>query len=110
MAGERKFIVTILGNVDGAVTAFKKLGKEGQQTIEQIQSVGNTIGAGFDVVKKAAFIAVGAFTAVAGAATAAAAAPATAVNPPIAMNAPFFTKSNAPPNAAPILPTFSKES
>jgi len=72
MAGERKFIVTILGNVDGAVTAFKKLGKEGQQTIEQIQSVGNTIGAGFDVVKKAAFIAVGAFTAVAGAATAAA--------------------------------------
>jgi len=72
MAGERTFLVRILGNVDGAVTAFKKLGKEGERTIDQLQTVGNALGAGFDVVKKAAFIAVGAFTAVAGAATAAA--------------------------------------
>jgi len=72
MAGERKFIVTILGNVDGAVAAFKKLGKEGERTIGQLQTVGNALGGAFDVVRKAAFIAVGAFTAVAGAATAAA--------------------------------------
>ena len=71
MAGERSFIVKILGNSDGAITAFKKLAKEGQESFEQVQSVGSKIGAGFDVVKKAAFIAVGAFTAVAGAATAA---------------------------------------
>jgi len=71
MAGERTFVVKILGNADGAVTAFKKLAKEGTDTIGQLQSVGNKIGAGFDVIKKAAFIAVGAFTAVAGAATAA---------------------------------------
>ena len=71
MAGERTFIVKILGNADGAVAAFKKLSKEGTGTLDQLQSVGNKIGAAFDVVKKAAFIAVGAFTAVAGAATAA---------------------------------------
>lgn len=71
MAGERTFLVKILGNSDGAITAFKKLAKEGTDTIGQLQSVGDKIGAGFDVIKKAAFIAVGAFTAVAGAATAA---------------------------------------
>ena len=71
MAGERKFLVTILGNADGAVTAFKKLGKEGERTIGQLQSVGNVLGGAFDVVKKGAFIALGALTAVAGAATAA---------------------------------------
>jgi len=74
MAGERTFVVKILGNSDGAITAFKKLAKEGQESIEKIQSVGSKIGAAFDVVKKAAFIAVGAFTAVAGVATAAVAA------------------------------------
>ena len=72
MAGERSFIVKILGNADGAVAAFKKLGKEGERTIAQLQTVGNALGGAFDVVRKAAFIAVGAFTAVAGAATAAA--------------------------------------
>jgi len=71
MAGERIFNVQILGNADGAIAAFKKLAKEGTDTIDQLQSVGKKIGAGFDVIKKAAFIAVGAFTAVAGAATAA---------------------------------------
>jgi len=72
MAGERSFLVKILGNADGAITAFKNLAREGQESFEQVQSIGNKIGAGFDVVKKAAFIAIGAFTAVAGAATAAA--------------------------------------
>ena len=72
MAGERVFKVQILGNSDGAVAAFKKLGKEGERTIGQLQTVGKVLGGAFDVVKKAAFIAVGAFTAVAGAATAAA--------------------------------------
>jgi hypothetical protein len=72
MAGERTFVVKILGNADGAITAFKKLAREGQDTIGQLQTVGNALGGAFDVVKKAAFIAVGAFTAVAGAATAAA--------------------------------------
>ena len=72
MAGERSFLVKILGNADGAITAFKNLAREGQDSFEQVQSIGNKIGAGFDVVKKAAFIAIGAFTAVAGAATAAA--------------------------------------
>jgi archaellum component FlaC len=74
MAGERTFVVKILGNADGAITAFKKLAKEGQDTIGQLQTVGNALGGAFDVVKKGAFIALGAFTAVAGAATAAVAA------------------------------------
>ena len=72
MAGERTFVVRFLGNADGAVDAFRKLGKEGERTLGQLQTVGNVIGGAFDVVKKAAFIAVGAFTAVAGAASAAA--------------------------------------
>ena len=72
MAGERTFLVRLLGNADGAIAAFKKLGKEGERTIDQLQTVGNALGGAFDVVRKAAFIAVGAFTAVAGAATAAA--------------------------------------
>jgi len=71
MAGERTFVVKILGNADGAITAFKKLAREGQDTIGQLQSVGNSLGNAFDVVKKGALIALGAFTAVAGAATAA---------------------------------------
>ena len=71
MAGERTFVVKILGNADGAITAFKKLAREGQDTIGQLQTVGNSLGNAFDVVKKGAFIALGAFTAVAGAATAA---------------------------------------
>ena len=74
MAGERTFVVKILGNADGAITAFKKLAREGQDTIGQLQTVGNSLGNAFDVVKKGAFIAIGAFTAVAGAATAAVAA------------------------------------
>ncbi len=72
MAGERTFLVRLLGNADGAVAAFKKLGKEGERTLDQMKTVGNALGGAFDVVRKAAFIAVGAFTAVAGAATAAA--------------------------------------
>jgi len=74
MAGERTFVVKILGNADGAITAFKKLAREGQDTIDQLQTVGNSLGNAFDVVKKGALIAFGAFTAVAGAATAAVAA------------------------------------
>jgi hypothetical protein len=57
MAGERTFLVKILGNSDGAVTAFKKLGREGQRTLGQLQTVGNAIGGAFDVLKKTAFIA-----------------------------------------------------
>ncbi len=72
MAGERTFVVRFLGNADGAVDAFRKLGKEGERTLDQMRTVGNALGSAFDVVKKAAFIAVGAFTAVAGAASAAA--------------------------------------
>ena len=71
MAGERVFKVQILGNADGAITAFKKLGREGQEAFEKIQSIGSTLGSAFDFVKKGAFIALGALTAVAGAATAA---------------------------------------
>jgi hypothetical protein len=72
MAGERIFKVQILGNADGAIAAFKKLAKEGQESFEKVQSIGSKLGAAFDFVKKGAFIAVGALTAVAGAATAAA--------------------------------------
>ena len=74
MAGERSFLVKILGNADGAITAFKNLAREGQQSIEQVQQVGAGIGAAFDVVKKGAFIALGALTAVGGAAAGAVAA------------------------------------
>lgn len=69
MAGERIFKVQILGNADGAITAFKKLAKEGQESFEKVQSIGSKLGAAFDFVKKGAFIALGALTAVAGAAT-----------------------------------------
>ena len=58
MAGERTFLVRILGNADSAITAFKKLGKEGS----------DALGAVFDVAKKGALIA----TAAAGAIGAAA--------------------------------------
>jgi hypothetical protein len=74
MAGERIFKVQILGNADGAIAAFKKLAKEGQESFEKVQSIGSKLGAAFDFVKKGAFIALGALTAVAGAATAAVAA------------------------------------
>ena len=74
MAGERSFLVKILGNADSAITAFKNLAREGQQSIEQVQQVGAGIGAAFDVVKKGAFIALGALTAVGGAAAGAVAA------------------------------------
>lgn len=74
MAGERTFLVRLLGNADGAITAFKNLAREGQQSIEKVQKVGAGIGSAFDVVKKGAFIAVGALTAVGGAAAAAVAA------------------------------------
>ena len=68
MAGERTFVVKILGNADGAVTAFKKLGREGQRTLGQLQTVGNAIGGAFDVLKKTAFIAGAAIGAVGAAA------------------------------------------
>ena len=58
MAGERTFVVKILGNADGAITAFKKLGKEGS----------DALGAVFDVAKKGALIATAAAGAIAGAA------------------------------------------
>jgi hypothetical protein len=74
MAGERTFLVRLLGNADGAITAFKNLAREGQESIEKVQKVGAGIGTAFDVVKKGAFIAVGALTAVGGAAAAAVAA------------------------------------
>ncbi len=74
MAGERIFKVQILGNADGAIAAFKKLAREGQESFERVQSIGSKLGAAFDFVKKGAFIALGALTAVAGAATAAVAA------------------------------------
>ena len=74
MAGERIFKVQILGNADGAIAAFKKLAREGQESFEKVQSIGSTLGAAFDFVKKGAFIAVAGLTAVAGAATAAVAA------------------------------------
>jgi hypothetical protein len=74
MAGERTFVVKILGNADGAITAFKNLAREGQQSIEKVQSIGDGLGAAFDVVKKGAFIALGALTAVGGAALGAVAA------------------------------------
>jgi len=57
MAGERTFVVKILGNADGAITAFKKLGREGERTLGQLQTVGNVLGGAFDFVKKTAFIA-----------------------------------------------------
>jgi len=72
MAGERTFLVRLIGNADGAVAAFKKLANEGEKTISQLQTVGNAIGGAFDVVQRVALVAAGAITAVAGAATAAA--------------------------------------
>ena len=96
MAGERTFIVKILGNADGAITAFKNLAREGQQSIEKVQSIGGKLGDAFNVVKKGAFIAVGALTAVAGAAAAA-----------VAIKAPFCTTSKTVPRASePSLPSF----
>lgn len=74
MAGERIFKVQILGNADGAIAAFKKLAREGQESFEKVQSIGSKLGAAFDFVKKGAFIALGALTAVGGAAAAAVAA------------------------------------
>ena len=71
MAGERTFVVKILGNSDGAITAFKNLGREGMKTIGQIKSIGSSLGDAFDVVKKATLVVAGALTAVAGAASAA---------------------------------------
>ena len=64
MAGERTFVVKILGNADGAITAFKKLGREGS----------DALGAVFDVAKKGALIATAAAGAIAGAALTAIAA------------------------------------
>ena len=58
MAGERTFLVRILGNADSAVTAFKKLGKEGSDALGQV----------FDVAKKGALIATATAGAIAGAA------------------------------------------
>jgi len=72
MAGERTFLVRLIGNSDGAVAAFKKLANEGEKTINQLKTVGNAIGGAFDVVQKVALVAAGAITAVAGAATASA--------------------------------------
>ena len=57
MAGERTFKVQILGNADGAIAAFKKLGREGERTLGQLQTVGNVLGGAFDFVKKTAFVA-----------------------------------------------------
>ncbi len=57
MAGERSFLVRILGNSDSAITAFKKLGREGQETLNQIQTVGSAIGGAFNVVKKTLVVA-----------------------------------------------------
>jgi len=74
MAGERTFVVKILGNSDGAVTAFKKLAREGQESLEKVGKIGAALGGAFDFVKKGAFIAIGGLTAVAGAAAAAVAA------------------------------------
>ena len=74
MAGERTFVVKILGNADGAITAFKKLAREGTDAFEQVQSIGGKLGSAFDVVQKGALIALGALTAVGGAAIGAVAA------------------------------------
>jgi len=74
MAGERIFKVQILGNADGAITAFKKLAKEGTDAFEKVQSIGGKLGSAFDVVQKGALIALGALTAVGGAALGAVAA------------------------------------
>jgi uncharacterized protein YpiB (UPF0302 family) len=74
MAGERTFVVKILGNADGAITAFKKLAREGTDAFEQVQSIGGKIGSAFDVVQKGALVALGALTAVGGAALGAVAA------------------------------------
>ena len=68
MAGERTFVVKILGNSDGAITAFKNLAREGMDSLDKIKSVGSKLGDAFDVVKKGALIALGGLTAVAGAA------------------------------------------
>ena len=71
MAGERTFLFKLLGNSDGAVAAFKKLAREGQDSLEKVGKIGAALGGAFDFVKKGAFIALGGLTAVAGAATAA---------------------------------------
>jgi hypothetical protein len=74
MAGERTFLFKLLGNSDGAVAAFKKLAREGQESLEKVGKIGSALGGAFDFVKKGAFIAIGGLTAVAGAAAAAVAA------------------------------------
>ena len=103
MAGERVFKVQILGNADGAIAAFKKLGREGQESFEKIQSIGSTLGSAFDFVKKGAFVALGALTAIAGAATAAVYAAAAA----LAISTPFFATSKTSPSASePSRPSF----
>ena len=58
MAGERTFVVKILGNADGAITAFKKLGREGSDALGDV----------FDVAKKGVLIASAAAAAIGAAA------------------------------------------
>ena len=58
MAGERTFVVKILGNADGAITAFKKLGREGSDALGDV----------FDVAKKGVLIATAAAAAIGAAA------------------------------------------
>ena len=58
MAGERTFLVRILGNADSAITAFKKLGREGSDALGDV----------FDIAKKGVLIASAAATAIGAAA------------------------------------------
>jgi hypothetical protein len=54
MAGERTFVVKILGNADGAITAFKKLGRQASDSLGGLEGVGRALTTGFAVAAKAA--------------------------------------------------------
>ena len=57
MAGERTFLVKILGNVDGAVTAFKKLQRQGRSLQDDIgEGLGKSLSFTFDAFQKVAAV------------------------------------------------------
>jgi len=57
MAGERTFLVKILGNADGAITAFKKLQRQGRSLQDDIgEGLGKSLNFTFDAFQKVAAV------------------------------------------------------
>jgi hypothetical protein len=70
MAGERTFLVKILVNADGAITAFKKLQRQGRSLQDDIgEGLGKSLSFTFDAFKKVAAVGTVAIGAVSAAST-----------------------------------------